>query len=79
MENLEDDRGVAWLRANLKNMDCAGLLDIAWHHEEPAWLQKIWKKDRSAFSNTVRANPELWNEKMIAEVFGICKEGLGLP
>jgi hypothetical protein len=76
---LEDDKGVAPLRANLQKMDCGGLLDISWHHEEPAWLQEIWKKDRSAFPNTVRANPELVNEKMIAEVFGICREGLGLP
>jgi hypothetical protein len=76
---LKDDKGVARLRANLRKMDCAQLLDVPWYHEEPAWLQEIWRKDRSAFPNTVRANPELWKENMIAEVFGICREGLGLP
>jgi hypothetical protein len=75
----EDDKGLARLRANLQKMDCAGLLNILWHHEEPAWLQEIWKKDRLAFPNTMRANPELWNEKMIAEVFSIYREVLGLP
>jgi hypothetical protein len=75
----EDDKRVARLRANLRKMDCAGLLDISWHHEEPVWLQEVWKKDRSAFPKTVRADPELWNKKMIAKVFGICREGLGLP
>jgi hypothetical protein len=44
-----------------------------------AWLQEIWKKDRSAFPNTVKANLELWNVKILAEVFGLCREGLGLP
>jgi hypothetical protein len=76
---LEDDKDVAWLRENLRKMDCEGLLEVPWHHEEPEWLQEIWRKDRSAFPNTVRANPDLWKENMIAEVFGICREGLGLP
>jgi hypothetical protein len=52
----EDAKKVDWLRANLEKMGCAGLLDVSWHHEEPAWLQEIWKRDQSAFPNTVRAD-----------------------
>jgi hypothetical protein len=60
-------------------MACEGLLDFPWYHEEPAWLQEIWRKDMSTFPSTVRANPDVWKEDMIAKVLGICREGLGLP
>jgi hypothetical protein len=46
---LEDAKKVDRLRANLEKMGCAGLLDVSWQHEEPAWLQEIWKRDWSAF------------------------------
>jgi hypothetical protein len=76
---LEDEKELAQLRTNLRKMDCEGLLEVPWHHEEPEWLQEIWKKDMLVFLGTVRANPDQWKEDMIAEVFGICREGLGLP
>jgi hypothetical protein len=31
------------------------------------------------FPNTVRANPEVWKEELIAEIFKISKEGKGMP
>jgi hypothetical protein len=76
---LEDEKELARLRTNLRKMDCEGLFKVLWHHEEPEWLQEIWKKDMLVFPGTVRANPDRWKEDMIAEVFGICREGLGLP
>jgi hypothetical protein len=33
----------------------------------------------SAFPSTVKANPDLWKEDLIAKVFGISKVGLGMP
>jgi hypothetical protein len=48
----EDDKAIARLRANMRKMDCEGLLDVPWHPEEPAWLQEIWRKDMSAFPST---------------------------
>jgi hypothetical protein len=32
----EDKKKFDWLKANLEKMGCAGLLDVTWHHEEPA-------------------------------------------
>jgi hypothetical protein len=75
----ENEKELARLRTNVRNMECEGLLEVPWHHEEPEWLQEIWKKDMSVYPSTIGANPNCWKENMIAEVFGICREGLGLP
>jgi hypothetical protein len=56
---LQDPARMHRLRRNMKKMGSEGLLDVAWHHEEPAWLQEIWGKDWSAFPNTIRADPTL--------------------
>jgi hypothetical protein len=76
---LEDSKRVDRLRKNLKKMGCDGVLDVAWHHKEPAWLQEIWKKDRSAFPNTIRADPTAWREHLMGEVFGLERDGVALP
>jgi hypothetical protein len=34
----EDSDRLDRLRKNLKKMGCEGLLDVAWHHKERAWL-----------------------------------------
>ena len=51
---------------------------MAWHHEESAWLQEVWGKDRSVFPNTVRANPALWREDLMGRVFGLERDGVPL-
>jgi hypothetical protein len=60
-------------------MGCEGLLDFQWGHEEEKWLQEIYKKDMSAFPSTGGANPDLWKEELIADIFGISKVGMGMP
>jgi hypothetical protein len=75
----EDPDRLKQLSANLKTMGCEGLLDVAWHHKEPAWLQEIWGKDRSAFPNTIRADPALFREDLLGKVFGIKRDGVPLP
>jgi hypothetical protein len=37
------------------------------------------KKDMSAFPSMIRANPDLWKQDLIAEVFDISRVGLGIP
>jgi hypothetical protein len=74
----EDKKKFNRLKANLEKMGCAGLLDVTWHHKEPAWLQEIWKRDRSAFPNTVRADPGLWREELLGEIFGLNRDGVSL-
>jgi hypothetical protein len=74
----EDPDLLKGLRANLKTMGCEGLLDVAWHQKELAWLQEIWSKDRLAFSNTIRADPALWREDLLGKVFGIETDGVAL-
>jgi hypothetical protein len=64
---------------HIEKMGCAGLLGVIWHHEEPAWLQEIWKKDQSAFPNTVRADSGLWREDLLGEIFGLNRDGVSLP
>jgi hypothetical protein len=75
----EDKKKFDRLKANLEKMGCAGLLDVTWHHEEPAWLQEIWKRDRSAFPNTVRADPGSWREELLGEIFGLNRDWVSLP
>jgi hypothetical protein len=38
---LEDEKELARLRTNLRKMDCKGLLEVPWHHEDPEWVQEI--------------------------------------
>jgi hypothetical protein len=42
-------------------------------------LQEIWKRDRSAFPNTVRADRGLWREDLLGEIFGLNRDGVFLP
>ena len=67
------------LRANLEKMGCAGLLKVAWHHQEPNWLYEIWTKNDSEFPNSIRANPKKWREDLFESIFGLEADGVALP
>jgi hypothetical protein len=75
---LEDAKEKAQLKANLEKIGCKCLLDFQSGHEEEKRLKEIYNKDMSAFPSTVRANPNLWKERLIAEVFGISKVEMGM-
>jgi hypothetical protein len=75
----EDAKQKAWLKANLEKMGCGGLMGIQWGHNEKHWLKEVCSQDTSAFSNSVRANPNLWKEGLIAEIFDMSKEEKGMP
>jgi hypothetical protein len=47
---------------------------IQWGHEENRWLKEVYNQDTSAFPNSLRPNPDLWKEGLIAEIFDISKE-----
>ena len=67
------------LRKNMKKMGCEGLLDVAWHHEEPAWLTEVWCRDPAGFPNTIRSMSETWREDLMGKVFGLERDGVPLP
>jgi hypothetical protein len=56
-------------------MGCKNLLDLPWNSVRDKWLTEVltWTPPEE-FPGTIRANPDLWKEDLIVDIFGITKE-----
>jgi hypothetical protein len=60
-------------------MGCGKLIDLPRSYMRDEWLTKVVNRSPpEEVWDTIRANPDLWKEDLVAEVYGITKEEKGM-